>query len=304
MGLSSSQATNSTSAANGNGPCGAVLVVGGGVAGIQASLDLSAAGFRVYVAEESPTVGGGMARLDKTFPTGDCATCIISPKLVEFARDHNIDIYTMAEVTELEGEAGNFKARLVQRPRGVDVDKCTGCGDCWEHCPVRNVAETPEAFEPNEPLSDQDEERLQEILARHEGDPGATMPILQDVSAAFGFLPRAILEHVSSRRQIPLAQILRTASFYHEFRLEPIGRHIVEVCTGTSCYAQGAGGVIERLERETGVRVGETDGEQRFALREVRCLGLCPLSPAMRVDGKAFVRIDPDDIPDILEQFR
>ena len=90
-------------------PTGAVLVCGAGVAGIQASLDLSAAGFRVYLIEDKPAVGGGMARLDKTFPTGDCATCIISPKLVECMRDPNIDVLTMADVVKLEGEPGRFK---------------------------------------------------------------------------------------------------------------------------------------------------------------------------------------------------
>ena len=88
-----------------------MLVCGGGVAGIQASLDLSAAGFRVYLVEESPTIGGGMARLDKTFPTGDCATCIISPKLVQCMRDYNIEVLTMADVKSLEGEAGAFQGR-------------------------------------------------------------------------------------------------------------------------------------------------------------------------------------------------
>ena len=100
-------------------PCGAVLVCGGGIAGIQASLDLSAAGFRVYLVEESPTIGGGMARLDKTFPTGDCATCIISPKLVECMRDYNIDVLTMADVTSLDGEAGPFHGRGAQAARGA-----------------------------------------------------------------------------------------------------------------------------------------------------------------------------------------
>ncbi len=116
--------------------CGAVLVCGAGVAGIQASLDLSAAGFHVYLVEDKPAVGGGMARLDKTFPTGDCATCIISPKLVECMRDLNIDVLTMADVVNLEGEAGNFKATVRQRPRYVDIDKCTVCGDCTEVCPI------------------------------------------------------------------------------------------------------------------------------------------------------------------------
>src|SRR5512140_1711680 len=103
-----------TGSGGGNAPTGAVLVCGGGIAGIQASLDLSAAGYRVFLVEESPTIGGGMARLDKTFPTGDCATCIISPKLVECMRDLNIEVLTMADVASLEGEAGRFHA-TVQR---------------------------------------------------------------------------------------------------------------------------------------------------------------------------------------------
>ncbi|MBN1516518.1 FAD-dependent oxidoreductase [Candidatus Sumerlaeota bacterium] len=123
---------------NGNSKemCGAVLVCGAGVAGIQASLDLSASGFRVYLIEEKPAVGGGMARLDKTFPTGDCATCIISPKLVECMRDMNIDVFTMSDVVKLDGEAGNFTATVRQRPRFVDVAKCTACGECTSVCPV------------------------------------------------------------------------------------------------------------------------------------------------------------------------
>ena len=124
-------------------PVGAVLVCGAGVAGIQASLDLSAAGFRVYLVEQSSSIGGGMARLDKTFPTGDCATCIISPKLVECARDLNVEILTMADIVKLEGEAGNFKATVRRRPRYVDLDKCTACGDCTEVCPV----EMPNRFD-------------------------------------------------------------------------------------------------------------------------------------------------------------
>lgn len=119
---------------------GSVLVVGGGIAGIQSSLDLASSGYKVYLLEDSPAIGGTMAQLDKTFPTNDCAMCVISPKLVECGRHLNIDLLTNAELLQLEGEAGNFKARIYQRPRFVSLDKCTGCGECAEVCPVMTVS--------------------------------------------------------------------------------------------------------------------------------------------------------------------
>jgi NADH:ubiquinone oxidoreductase subunit E/NAD-dependent dihydropyrimidine dehydrogenase PreA subunit len=288
---------------NGDGPCGAVLVCGGGVAGIQASLDLSAGGFRVYLVEESPTIGGSMARLDKTFPTGDCATCIISPKLVECMRDYNIDVLTMADVTRLEGEAGHFQVEVRKRPRSVDAEKCTGCGDCWQACPVRNTAESPPPFAPSEPLAEADAVRLREILARHQGEAGGLMPVLQEIDQAYGYLPRGMLEHLAALWGLRLPEILHVVSFYDRFHLEPLGRHVVEVCAGTSCHSRGANALLQRLEKELGIGPGETDKAGRFTLRTVRCLGLCALSPAMKVAGRSFGRLNVDRVAGILEQF-
>ena len=218
-----------SSGSNGNGkaPCGAVLVCGGGIAGIQASLDLSAAGFRVFLVEESPTIGGSMARLDKTFPTGDCATCIISPKLVECMRDYNIDVLTMSDVVKLEGDAGHFQVEVRKRPRSVRADRCTGCGECWSVCPVRSVPETPPAMTPSEPLSDAENARLNEITARCESDPGRLMPALQEINTTYGHLPRRMLEHLACRWNLRLAEVLRVASFYDRFQLAPLGRQVV-----------------------------------------------------------------------------
>ncbi len=115
---------------------GAVLVQGGGIAGVQASLDLANSGFKVYLIEKDAAIGGMMAHLDKTFPTGDCATCIVSPKLVECARNLNIKIMTLSELVDLEGQPGNFKATIKRHPRYVDEDKCTGCSECTQACPV------------------------------------------------------------------------------------------------------------------------------------------------------------------------
>ncbi len=115
---------------------GSVLVVGGGIGGIQAALDLAESGFKVYVVDNSSAIGGVMARLDKTFPTNDCSMCILSPKLVECGRHLNVEVLTCSEVTGISGEAGNFNVSVRQRPRYVDIEKCTGCGLCAKFCPV------------------------------------------------------------------------------------------------------------------------------------------------------------------------
>ena len=123
---------------------GDVMVVGGGISGIQAALDLATSGYRVYLVEKAPTIGGKMAQLDKTFPTNDCSMCIVSPKLVEVGRHRNIELLTHSDVAALEGEAGNFTARITQHARYVDVDKCTGCAVCFEQCPCYAIRMTPE----------------------------------------------------------------------------------------------------------------------------------------------------------------
>lgn len=120
---------------------GAVMVVGGGIGGIQAALDLADSGFYVYLVEESSAIGGRMSQLDKTFPTNDCAMCIIGPKLVECGRHRNIEIITYADVESIQGSAGNFKVKIRKRARSINTDLCTGCGSCVENCPVTNEAQ-------------------------------------------------------------------------------------------------------------------------------------------------------------------
>jgi heterodisulfide reductase subunit A len=119
------------------------LVIGGGIAGIQASLDLADLGIQVHLVERLPSIGGRMAQLDKTFPTNDCSTCILSPKMNDCARHPEITLHTYSEVTAVDGTAGAFGVTVRKRPRYVDENKCTGCGECVRKCPT----EVPDAFD-------------------------------------------------------------------------------------------------------------------------------------------------------------
>ncbi|MFX1562200.1 MAG: hydrogenase iron-sulfur subunit [Promethearchaeota archaeon] len=121
------------------------LVIGAGVSGIHAALDIADAGYKVYLVERSPTIGGIMALLDKCFPTLDCSICILGPKMAEASRHPNIELLTCAEVSKVDGFVGNFRVSVTQRPRFVDVDKCNSCGDCQEVCPVL----VPNSFDAN-----------------------------------------------------------------------------------------------------------------------------------------------------------
>ena len=113
-----------------------VLVIGGGIAGIQASLDLANRGVKVYLVEKTPSIGGRMAQLDKTFPTLDCSICILAPKMIECFRHPNITLLTYSEVESVEGRVGKFRVKVKKKPRYIAEEKCTGCGICWEKCPV------------------------------------------------------------------------------------------------------------------------------------------------------------------------
>jgi heterodisulfide reductase subunit A-like polyferredoxin len=121
---------------NKNKTVGAAMVVGGGITGMQSALDLANSGYKVYLVEKSSSIGGRMSQLDKTFPTNDCSMCMISPKLIEVAKHRNIELLTNTEVESVSGQAGNFNIKVNKKARYIDLDKCTGCGDCVTACPV------------------------------------------------------------------------------------------------------------------------------------------------------------------------
>jgi heterodisulfide reductase subunit A len=128
----------------------AALIIGAGIAGIQAALDIADAGYQVYLVEREPSVGGRMSQLDKTFPTLDCSSCILTPKMVDVGRHPNIELLTHSEVEWVKQESGRFQARIRKKARSVDEDRCTGCGTCTENCIVRNIPYIDELVEAKE----------------------------------------------------------------------------------------------------------------------------------------------------------
>jgi heterodisulfide reductase subunit A2 len=147
----------------------AALVVGGGIAGIQAALDIADAGFKVHLVEKEPSIGGRMAQLDKTFPTLDCSACILTPKMVDASRHPNIDLMVYSEIEDISGYVGNFKVKVRKKATSVNREICNSCGDCLEKCPTKVASEFDEGFGvrraiyrpfpqavPNEPVIDRE----------------------------------------------------------------------------------------------------------------------------------------------------
>lgn len=264
---------------------GSVLVIGGGIGGVQAALDLAGSGYKVYLLDERPAIGGTMAQLDKTFPTNDCSMCILAPKLVDAGRHQNIEIITMADVDKIEGEPGMFKVRVKKNPRFVDESKCTGCGSCWNNCPVRNKPEEQEVIKPE--LEEQDLEKVAKLMMNNKDGRGTLVPLLQDINIEYRYLPENILKYVSSELDIPLSQIYNIVTFYKGFSLTPQGRYVISVCLGTACHVRGGRKIMDALERDLGIKAGQTTPDLNFTLEAVRCLGVCGLAPVVIV-GEDF----------------
>jgi NADH-quinone oxidoreductase subunit E len=187
----------------------------------------------------------------------------------------------------------------------VDPAKCTGCGTCLEVCPVRYEVQLPDETARSRAAYAQvtDEQTVTGIISRYRDERGNLLPILLDVNRHFNWLPRPALEQVSDELKIPLAEILRVASFYNAFSLVPRGKHIINVCLGTGCFVKGSPRLLEALERELGLKHGQTTEDMLFTLEVVRCIGCCALAPAMRVGGDTFGRLTPAMIPKIIKSY-
>lgn len=281
---------------------GAVAVLGGGISGMQAALDLAESGLKVYLVDNKPAIGGVMAQLDKTFPTNDCAMCTMAPRLVEIGRHKDIEIITLSDIEKIEGEAGNFKIIINKKPRYIDEKKCTGCGTCITNCPTRNIVQPLEKTKVE--LEPQYKDKVTEIIRINKDIKGPLMTILQQINSTFNYLPENVLNYVSQEIGYPLSHILKIATFYSSLSIVPRGKHIINVCMGTACYVKGSGRLMERLSDLLNIKENETTPDMLFTVKSVRCIGCCGLAPTIMIGDNVYGKLTPKDIPEIIEKYK
>lgn len=287
-----------------NQTVGAVLVVGAGVGGMQASLDLAEAGYKVYLVEKGPSIGGVMAQLDKTFPTNDCAMCTLAPRMVDCGGHLNIEKLTYSEIESVQGSKGNFQVRIRKKARSVDADKCTGCGECADNCLVRNKPYLEPAGEAGVSLPRAELDKLAGLLERHKGGEEVVVPLMQDAQELYSYLPEGAMRYLSEALDIPLSLMYELATFYHAFSLTPKGEHTIRVCMGTACYVKGGKKILEAFQHHLNVDVGGVTSDKKFGLETVNCLGCCGQSPVVTIDEDIFGYAEQTMVPDLIGKYK
>jgi len=281
---------------------GSVLVLGGGIAGIQSALDLADSGFKVYLVESKPSIGGVMPQLDKTFPTNDCAMCILAPKLVATGRHPNIELITYSDLKKIEGESGNFQVTINKRARSVDETLCNGCGLCVENCLVRFKPQKPKPYDAKKDLDEKTLKKVNKIIEIHGRENESLIPIMQSINEEYHYLPKNVLNYVSQELKIPFSQVYQVATFYTAFSLKPRGKHTIKVCMGTACHVRGSPRILDEVKRQLKIEPGETTDDGLFTLETVNCLGACAIGPVVVIDDKYYM-VKPGEFENILKKF-
>jgi len=275
---------------------GSVLVVGGGIGGMQSALDLADSGYKVYLLEETPSIGGVMAQLDKTFPTNDCSMCIMSPKMVDVGRHPNIELITYSELESIKGKEGNYKIKVKRKARSIDETKCTGCGICIENCPVKLQIQLPK--EPKKAPKVRDKKFIDELVVRHSVKNRPLVQIMLDVNERYRYLPRDVLEYLSYKLKIPLSSIYRVATFYKAFSLQMRGKYHIKVCLGTACHVRGARKLVDTIRG-----IVDHSEEGLFSLETVNCVGACALGPVMVVNEEIHGNVTLGKVDELLASY-
>ena len=146
--------------------------------------------------------------------------------------------------------------------------------------------------------------QLQESIAKHKGERGAVMPVLQEAQSIFGYVPQDVQEMIADGLGVTLSEVYGVATFYAQFSLKPKGEYVIGVCLGTACYVKGSQKVMDKLSEELKIEPGETTDDGKFTLNATRCLGACGLAPVMMINDEVYGRLTPDVVPGILEKYR
>ena len=292
---------------------GRALVVGGGIAGIQAALTMAEAGKEVILVEREPSIGGHMAMFDKTFPTLDCAACILTPKMTAAGNHPNITLLTYSEVESVSGSVGSYKVKIRRKARFVDEEKCTGCGQCIERCPVQYRPHQYPATAGGDgrgyglPLEPELPPDLKAIVDRAlelcRPERASVISVLQDINQSLGYLPEEAIRYVSRKTNVPLLALYHVATFYKAFSLTPRGKHVIRVCLGTACHVRGAPLLLEALKARLGIEPGQTTPDKKFTLETVNCLGTCAMGPVVVADEE-YVTLRPGDVTRLVNRLQ
>ena len=148
------------------------------------------------------------------------------------------------------------------------------------------------------------EAKLLEVIAKYDGVPGKTMPILQEAQEIYGYLPIEVQTIIAEKTGIPLEEIFGIVSFYAQFKLNPDGEVSIAVCLGTACYVRGSGDIIEEFSKQLNLPVGSTSPDGKYSIEATRCIGACGLAPVLTVNGDVYGRLTKKDVADILAKYR
>jgi NADH-quinone oxidoreductase subunit E len=250
---------------------------------------------------------------DKTFPTLDCAACILTPKMTAVGNHPNITLLTHSEVESVSGHVGSFKVKIRRKARFVDEEKCTGCGQCIERCPVQyRPYQYPTTAGgdgrgyglPLEPeLHPEMKAMIDRALELRRPERASLISVLQDINHNLGYLPEAALRYVSRKTNVPLLALYHVATFYKAFSLTPRGKHVIRVCLGTACHVRGAPLLLEAMKARLGIEPGQTTPDKKFTLETVNCLGTCAMGPVVVADEE-YVTLRPGDVTRLVNRLQ